>query len=233
MKTIRLLFGLAASALIASGLHGASTHEVTVFSSITVEGKKLSLPTADAPLMCILANGGNRNIGGFDPAVTATPVQTILSLVSRALTRNSFRCGRPDEGAPSLMIVCHWGHATPPAMDAGPEFNGDRAEMLALVGGAALGRALDQERAAIVTAANDERFFVIVSAYDYAAYSNSGAKRLLWRSQMSVPSYGLSTTQAWPLLTAAGAALFGRETPLPRRIAVEVGGVLNPEVARK
>jgi hypothetical protein len=87
---------------------------------------------------------------------------------------------------------------------------------------------LEAERSAIFEAAGDERYFILVSAYDYAVYAKEGAKRLLWRTQMSVPSHGLVPEQAWPMLVAAGAPLFGRDTPLPRRIEIKVAGQLRP-----
>jgi hypothetical protein len=213
-----------------TGLRGAPTHEVTVFSSLTAAGRKFGAG-ARPEIQCALASGGYRPIGGYDSDCAATAPTRILNLVALALTKNSFD-PRRQESPPALLIVCHWGHVLPSEVDGGAEFEFERAQRLALVGGAVLSSTLTRlERETILTAANDQRYFVIVSAYDWAAYSERDTKQLLWRSQMSVPSYGLSANQAWPMLTAAGAALFGRETPFPRRIALHVAGILAREIS--
>ena len=229
MKTTQLIYGITAAIFIASALRGTSVREVTVFSSVTVDGRKLPLPSVDQPVNCILVSEGYQEIGDGESAGASSPAAQVLNPLIVALTKYSFQCVRQGGTPPPLMILCHWGHATPRPIDAGPEFDHERAQMLALVGGEALGRGLPFECEAIRAAANEERFFMVVSAYDFAAYTEKRVRRLLWRTLMSVPSYQLSPVQAWPLLTATGAALFGHETSMPRRIDVNVSGILNPE----
>jgi hypothetical protein len=58
------------------------------------------------------------------------------------------------------------------------------------------------------------RYFVIVSAYDFAA-SLKGERKLLWRARMSTDRHGIWMNNVVAALVTAGAPLFGRQTDAP------------------
>lgn len=101
------------------------------------------------------------------------------------------------------------------------DFN--QSEMVALVAGPAFAARLaatgslgltqrDWER--LRDAVAEDRYFVIVSAYDFEA-SVKGEQRLLWRARMSTARHKVWMDDVLPALVAAGAPLFGRQTEAP------------------
>ena len=55
-------------------------------------------------------------------------------------------------------------------------------------------------------------YYVVVSAYDYAAAAQ-GRRKLLWRSKLTVEATGVSMTDTLPMLIANGARYLGRDMP--------------------
>jgi hypothetical protein len=92
-------------------------------------------------------------------------------------------------------------------------------QMLGLVGAAALERhfTTDAQVKEIAPAAGEDRDFVVLSAYDWAAITRK-ERRLIWRAMMSLPSAGTSLEESVPALVKAGAPFFGRETGLPQHV---------------
>jgi hypothetical protein len=61
---------------------------------------------------------------------------------------------------------------------------------------------------------SDECYYIVVSAYDYAALAR-GEKRLLWYTKLSACSRGLSLAETVPALLAGGAAVYGMDMSEP------------------
>jgi len=98
------------------------------------------------------------------------------------------------------------------------DFN--QAEMVTLVAGSALAAQLAAagstglsqiEWDKIRNAATEDRYFIIVSAFDFAA-SLKGEQRLLWRARMSTERQGVWMSDVLAALVTVGAPKFGRET---------------------
>lgn len=231
MKPMSVFFVYAVAILLASGCVGPGrfSHIVTVYSYMTPSGQQIPAPSAAQPTPCLLVNGGYQQLG--DPASNEpTPIgMAVAAMVGDALATNWYQCIRLEEVTPTLVVVYHWGSAIP---DYSPEERrlpsmGD-LQILDLVGGRALKNAdLESEQLAILSAATDERYFVSAAAYRYTVHAPHNIGTLVWRTQISVPRDGLTLERAIPLLTSTGAALFGRETLLPRRIHVLVQGVFR------
>ena len=76
----------------------------------------------------------------------------------------------------------------------------------------------------------DDRYFVVVSAYDFEA-AKEKKKVLLWQAKMSTPSHRVALAEVIPSMITAGGPHFGRETkrpesvtaPLAKEGKVEVG----------
>jgi hypothetical protein len=63
-----------------------------------------------------------------------------------------------------------------------------------------------------MAATREPRYFIIVTAYDYAAWTKQKAHLILWKAKMSIPTYGVFLTDVFPSLIKAGGPMFGHET---------------------
>ncbi len=64
---------------------------------------------------------------------------------------------------------------------------------------------------------HDDLYFVVASAYDYAALQQ-GIHRLLWRTKMTANARGVSMKETLPPLIATAAPFFAREMPGPEAL---------------
>ena len=62
----------------------------------------------------------------------------------------------------------------------------------------------------LVDQAADDCYYVVASAYDYAAFAHQ-QKKLLWRTRMTVNARGITQVQSLPTLIASAAPYFGRD----------------------
>ena len=58
---------------------------------------------------------------------------------------------------------------------------------------------------------NEERYFIIVMAFDYQELQKAHKKHLLWVTRISVGSPGNNFTEAMPAIAQAGAEVYGRQ----------------------
>jgi hypothetical protein len=96
----------------------------------------------------------------------------------------------------------------------------NQSAMVTLVAGSALTAQLSAAGSAAMSqiewdklknAVAEDRYFIIVSAYDFAA-SLKGEQKLLWRARMSTERQGVWMDDVLSALVAAGAPVFGRKT---------------------
>jgi hypothetical protein len=137
--------------------------------------------------------------------------------------------GTTIKGMPTLVLVIHWGYLNPEIEDLSgtgdptQTVNFNQNQVLALVAGNTLNNLdLDFEREEVMQGAERDRYFVIVSAYDFASYLRSKAKVLLWQAKMSVPSDGVNFEQVLGPLIQVGGPMFGRETTRPKMIMAPI-----------
>jgi hypothetical protein len=166
---------------------------------------------------------------------------------------------------PSLIITVEWGYLNPVASEHGAAnlTTGDggtmavagmrddptqrestplnQSQMVELVAGSALQRQAffsESDWQKLNAAVAEGRYYLIVSAYDFAA-SLKGEQVLLWRTRMSTPRQGVWMQAVVPALVTSGAALFGRQTDAPawsehrvREGRVEMGDIkiIDPDV---
>jgi len=211
----------------------ASAHEIIVYSFVTDAGKKVTAPTPDHPVNILLGSYGYQEAGAPAAGERSPPPEYVERLVRHALASSGYKDGTDHYPEEDLMVTYSWGTMNPVMVrnDGTRDVCLNEEEMLRLVGGNAPSRMWRDREAyeSIREAALEPRYFVVVSGYDFAAYLKQRVKKLLWRAQMSIHSTGLTQTEAVPMLLAAGAALFGCETPIPRRITMHVSGILSPE----
>lgn len=133
---------------------------------------------------------------------------------------------------PSLILVFHWGALRAEKLDstlgadatAGPTpaavINQDK--MIGLIAGKKFDSTVDfglgTEK--ILEGVQDDRYFVMISAYDFKAYFEQHKKVMLWAAKMSVPTNDVTMAQVLPTLIDNGGAVFGRETVGPKVLDV-------------
>jgi hypothetical protein len=223
------LNGLMLAGLMWSHVASGGSREVVVYSFLTVAGRDLVPSTTEHPTRCLLGSGGYHEWGGIRAGEKPATLEQIDPLVRAALRVNGYDCLQSGEVA-DVVVVFQWGCLRPDRSgisNRGHDEVVNQLNLLDLVGGRVLtdgrNRAL---RSALIDAAAEERYFLIVSAFEPTSYAQK-VRTLLWRTQCSVPIPGISQAQAFPILAGAGAAYFGRETPLPEFIALDVAKTLR------
>jgi len=76
---------------------------------------------------------------------------------------------------------------------------------------------------------NEERYFVVLLAYDYELLRQTKKSKLLWITRLSIRSPGNNFTEALPMLALAGAESYGRNVDDLQRVKVRnlPGGDVN------
>jgi len=80
---------------------------------------------------------------------------------------------------------------------------------------------------------NEERYFVVLLAYDYEQLRQTKKPRLLWITRLSIRSPGNNFTEALPMLALAGAESYGRNVDDLQRVKVRNlpgGDVTMPDI---
>ncbi len=131
--------------------------------------------------------------------------------------------------APSLIIVFNWGSLRAQTIDlnsdvttSNPAAVINQNQMLGLIAGKNMDSIADfgMKTEQIMSSIGDDRYFVMLSAYDFNAYVTKHKRTVLWVAKVSVPSQGQNMTAVMPTLIKQGAPLFGRETMGPKQMDV-------------
>jgi hypothetical protein len=135
------------------------------------------------------------------------------------------------KGVPSLIISFQYGYANPQIASFDSTTNDpitnvdfNQMQMLGLVAGNTVkDLGLDFDRDAVMQRAKQDRYFVMVSAYDFDAYRSGRKAVLLWQAKMSARSDALvQFSDALNALAWAGGPHFGRETTRPATVILPV-----------
>ncbi len=224
--------------------------DMVVVMDVTAEGAKPARPTPDQPAYYVAFDGGYQEAG--DPIGNQNP--PAATEMARALRQTLATAGyRPatDQTSPSLLLIYHWGalNRDSMAIRSGMDLNPNQKARVALVAGKRYERQIDEELAqrqmsremhtsfpppALLTEqaqelrelAQGNRYFVIVSAFDYAAARRHEA-RLLWRTKMSASDAGVAMATALPALIQGGGPYFGRDADEPQYVRAPVGSGSN------
>ena len=233
---------------------------MVVVAETSAEGAKLTRPTSDQPAYYVAFDEGYREAG--DPVANEKP--PTAAAVARALRQTLAAEGyRPatSQTPPSLLVIYHWGSLNRDslAIQSGVKIDPNLKARLALVAGGKYAHRIEDEFTQLQLArelhtplrgnltnreqellelAQDGRYFVIVSAYDYAALSRHET-RLLWRTKMSASDPGVALAAALPALIQGGGPYFGRgneesqfvRIPLGPGDKVETGSPAGPETS--
>ncbi len=196
-----------------------------------------AVPTVGRPTYYIDYADGYREIG-MDPIAWDTPPapEVVLTEVRTALTSQHYL---PASGRhrPTLILYYDWGvmrersgfgrrladmgaryMLVAPPKEVGRMYRDFRDN---LEGWTFHFPIINPMEARLMDLAGDDRYFVIISAYDYASVAHN-RPRLLWRVRMSTWTIGTSMAEAFPTLLRGGAPYFGRNLAEAQFCAVPV-----------
>lgn len=204
--------------------------------------KKFVAPTADRPAYYATYDGGYIEAG--DPYANERP--PAAADVAHALVRSlapQHYLPATNQAPPTVLLIYHWGvlNRSTTEIGSGLELGPNLRARIALVAPDRYARMIEQDllderttREAmysrvwipsflnfrerdILELSRDERYFVIVSAYDYAALGRHKAK-LLWRVKTSTRNAGVAMDTALPALLRSGAPFFGQNLDEPQYV---------------
>ncbi|HTQ31531.1 MAG TPA: hypothetical protein VMI53_10005 [Opitutaceae bacterium] len=156
-----------------------------------------------------------------------------LGALNGEFTKNfpaGYNPAKDDSKALDYIIAYHWGYMNPEVVDLGSDLSDEsqaanrlvfnQPQMIALVAGASIDRLTPgfSDYNNIIQATEQNRYFVVISAFSPAAYLNHRVKKLLWRAQMSLDSSGTTQEESMPALVSASVPYLGRATDIPRQI---------------
>ena len=238
------VFAIAPSVLWSAGIFGPPKEtEVNIVVDLTADGKKVPPPSREHPAYYFPVVAGYREMGSPVAGEKSPPAAPVARLLAKALAAQGYLVMSEKTPPPSLLLVFHWGSLNPqiddvtssvppddPSRQLPQEIFWNLNEMLGLVAG----RSSDKltagfERDDLMQAAREDRYFVIVSAFDYQA-ARDKKKKILWQARMSTPSNQVRLAEVLPAMITSGGPHFGRETdrqtlmaPITREGKVEVG----------
>jgi hypothetical protein len=218
---------------------GGRQIDMVAVAEQTNQGVMVTPPTADQPTFYVAYDGGYIEAGdpiaGEKPPTPAVIGQTLRKVLA---ARGYQPATAP--GTASLLLVYHWGSINKEAF-AIPSFNRIRPNLKARIylvaptrTAATLENYLLSRKAApnlnesapvpgflspqlrdVLSLAQDDRYFVVVSAYDYAALGRR-EPTLLWRAKMSARSVSGAMYKVLPALIAGGGRFLGHNLPKAR-----------------
>ena len=202
--------------------------EVNVNVTLTEEGRKFRPATPEHPVYYFPLLADWREDEAVEPGEEPPERAVLTKPLVRALIREGYHVASTKTPPPTLLLVFYWGAISAEFEDMSddPEEPDpvplNEKEMLTLVGASPVHNLhMSIERQRVLNAAAEDRYFVIVTAYDYAAALKK-KKTMLWQARMSTPAQGVSMPDVVKSLVDSGAPQFGREMKRPRWIRAKV-----------
>jgi hypothetical protein len=202
--------------------------EMTVVSELTPYGRTLPPASPARPVYYLGVNSGLLERGDGVAGDHPPDANYLGRLLATALRTNGFLPATNLHHATQVLFF-HWG--THYAMDFDmralfPEkAYRELLERAGLVGGTSFKQSLVRQisygetivdpsakRDFLASQASSNLYFIIVSAYDYAALAHKD-RRLIWRANLTVAAAGVSMTDSLPALVLTGGPYFGRDLP--------------------
>jgi hypothetical protein len=206
--SIRTAFCLAALCPASVSVAHDNSIRIDVVVDVTKAGEKVRRPTPDSPVYYYPYTSG---FAARDPipagAEEPPPTLAVQHLIAVALANDGYWVMNKNS-PPSLVLAFWWGYQA-----------GSRAAMEQLVLGNEFEATVDENQSSLrvqtaLSALDAPRYYLIVSALDYPAYTRKQHK-VLWTARVSTELKGSHFDEVLPALIAAGARRFGRETQGP------------------
>lgn len=203
---------------------------MTVFTDVTPYGRSLPAATKAAPVYFAVHDLGMRTMGEELGGQLSPAPESLQRTLFDALAEGGYQPA-PKDQPPGLLLVYYWGShyaMDPDQVALFPELNQQKLlERAMLVGGPAYRRQIRNEidfgytfadrtarKSFLITQTAGDLYFVVVSAYDYAALA-AGRRELAWRTTMTVGTNGVAMRDGLPPLIMTAASYFGHETAEP------------------
>lgn len=200
--------------------------QMTVICELTDFGRTQPAVTAEQPAYFIDHDNGMKQYGQPYAGVHAPDQAYLDRIIQRSLSSNGY-LPADDLHRPSLVLFYTWGAHS--ALDADlrskfPELaRQQEIERSNLVGGQnfvnQFVRDLDSfpgtldnsvRHQYLVDETRSDLYFVVVSAYDYAALTQN-RRQLVWRTKLTVDAQGMSMSETLVPLVLTAAPYFGRD----------------------
>jgi hypothetical protein len=204
--------------MLSTSVGAKPPRDVLVFSS--GDEKKYPPPTAENPTYYLPLSGGfhaeGPSVAREDSGEKITKEEIFAALV-KPLAAKHFLPADKDH-PPTILLVAQWGRMRPDLKEGQTfwtEYDAKRAA--GLTGGtrAPLGT-MEYEEARQNMA--DDRYVLIVSAYDYAASKKERKKVLHWSTRMSVVMNPTTFAESLTPMVTAGTQWFGRDSMRARAV---------------
>lgn len=200
-----LLWPLAA----ATSAHAAA--DITVVVDMTPEGHKVAHPTAAQPAYYLPTIRGYQEFGDVSADFKPPSAHDIVKIIAPELAKQGYRAVDAAHPQASLILDIGWGYIT--MADDGNARN--ETQRISLAAGRTYLDIVMPEaygHDGFMEAIRDNRYFIVVTAYDFSAWEKEHKHVLLWKAKMSVPMDGTTLNDAVVPLVMAGGPQFGRET---------------------
>jgi hypothetical protein len=207
----RLLCAGLAAALFLPGAARAAK-DVTVVTDMTKAGRNAPEPMGGHPIYYLPTMRGYQQIGDIILGEMPPSPHDVVRIVAQELAKEGYLVVNAVHPTPDIFLDIAWGYLNPENDEVDEKTQG-RAYALVLgntASAVALPEAFNHEQ--FMAAASDQRYFVIVTAYDYAAFAKQGQHIELWQTKMSTPMNGVFFDDVLTAMVKAGAPSFGRET---------------------
>ncbi len=225
--------------LLPGASYAGSSVDLIVVAEQTAQGVKLARPTPEHPAYYLAFDAGAVDAGlpaGSAPRLAAAAIEQPLH---NALRSEGYEAATAQI-APSLVLISHWG-CIRPGVPSRLVWEGrldgvamgrpvSVSEEFSIEGGAADDRSPPPVPRKQARLAPDARYFVVVSAYDFADLARQ-KPTLLWRVQLSAPVSRGAITEVLPALATGGGPFLARSfdsrhiipTPRPARVGATAG----------
>ncbi len=181
--------------------------------ALATNGYLPAAPPEHPPSLVVLYSWGSHNLlsEGDDENSTLSSEQVARNLLDRAALVGGDKFARQMlalfEEADSFYLA-----ARVPIADGGNAVI--TPELLDFTNPVNMFKRRSPKNEALVAQSAHDVYFVVASAYDYAAMAKN-ERRLLWRTRMTVAANGVSQQQTLPTLVLTAAPYFGKDMPEP------------------
>lgn len=204
---------LAAGALPALVVAAPPAPQVIVVGDVTKVGRQIRVPDAAHPIYYVPLTPGDGDKRAAPGAGKQPSKGEVLERLAAALAKRHYLPAGPGR-PPEVALSFWWGTADPQLENFGTDdalqeesFN-ERA-MIALVGSDKKQELMNWHSKDLRSAAREERHYLIVIAFDYAAAVQK-QKKILWITRTSTSSAGIDLAGAIEPLVTTGGPAFGR-----------------------
>lgn len=184
--------------------------DVTVVVDMSPEGREVGHPSSQAPAYYLPVMRGYQDYGPAQKELYLPTAHDIVHAVAPELAKEGY-LATGDPAQASLIIDISWGRIGP--TDIPSDYNQHLRYALSL--GKTAFNVMTPESFGhdeFMEATEEERYFIIVTAYDLRAWERRHEHVILWKAKMGIPISGVLFPDVVSALAKAGGLHFGRET---------------------